>query len=88
LKPDFPVGRLVLVSACAQSEKSRDANDEIADSGATGVTGIGGALPFHDNSLDAVISRAVPDHVRDPFRCAAGIARILKPGGRLKMESC
>ena len=45
MKPDFPVGRLVLVSARAQSEKSRDANDEIVAYDTTGVTGVGTATP-------------------------------------------
>jgi SAM-dependent methyltransferase len=40
-------------------------------------------LPFKDGSFDAVISSAVLEHVKDPFRCAQEIIRVLKPGGDL-----
>lgn len=49
----------------------------------TDVIGTGEELPFKDNAFDAVISVAVLEHVRDPFRCASEIARVLKPGGEL-----
>jgi SAM-dependent methyltransferase len=47
------------------------------------VLGVGEELPFRDASFDAVISIAVLEHVRNPFRCADEIVRVLKPGGRL-----
>jgi SAM-dependent methyltransferase len=34
-------------------------------------------------TFDAVFSIAVLEHVRNPFRCAAEIARVLKSGGEL-----
>jgi SAM-dependent methyltransferase len=58
-------------------------NFEIVDYDTTDVLGIGEQLPFKDNSFDAVLSVAVLEHVRDPFRCAEEIARVLKPGGEL-----
>lgn len=58
-------------------------NFEIAPYNTTDVRGVGEALPFKDDSFDAVISMAVLEHVKDPFRCAAEIARVLKPGGEL-----
>ena len=58
-------------------------NYEIVDYVSTDVIGVGEALPFKDNSIDGVVSIAVLEHVRDPFRCAAEIVRVLKPGGRL-----
>jgi SAM-dependent methyltransferase len=58
-------------------------NYEIVAYDSTDVLGIGEALPFLDNSFDAVISIAVLEHVRDPFQCAAEIVRVLKPGGQL-----
>jgi SAM-dependent methyltransferase len=33
--------------------------------------------------FDAVFSFAVLEHVSDPFKCAAEIIRVLKPGGRI-----
>ena len=58
-------------------------NFEIVNYDTTDVLGIGEALPFKDDSFDAVISIAVLEHVRDPFTCAREISRVLKPGGKL-----
>lgn len=58
-------------------------NFEIADYDTTDVRGVGEVLPFKDGSFDAVISIAVLEHVKNPFLCAAEIARVLKPGGHL-----
>ena len=49
----------------------------------TDVRGVGEELPFKDDSFAVVFSLAGLEHVRDPFRCAEEIARVLKPGGRL-----
>jgi len=58
-------------------------NFEIADLPTTDVLGVGEALPFKSNSFDAVFSLAVLEHVKDPFKCAQEIERVLKPGGKL-----
>jgi hypothetical protein len=58
-------------------------NFEIKDYSTTDVLGVGEHLPFRDSSFDAVISIAVLEHVRDPFKCAREITRVLKPSGRL-----
>ncbi len=58
-------------------------NYEIVDYDSTDILGVGEELPFKDGTFDAVISIAVLEHVRDPFKCANEIARVLKPGGDL-----
>ena len=58
-------------------------NFEIVDYDTTDVLGVGEELPFRDECFDAVISTAVLEHVKDPFRCAEEIVRVLKPGGEL-----
>jgi SAM-dependent methyltransferase len=58
-------------------------NFEIAAYPSTDVRGVGEVLPFKDGSFDAVFSMAVLEHVKDPFRCAQEIIRVLKPGGDL-----
>jgi SAM-dependent methyltransferase len=58
-------------------------NFEIVPYDTTDVLGVGEELPFRDASFDAVISIAVLEHVKDPFRCAREIIRVLKPGGQL-----
>lgn len=39
-------------------------------------------IPLADNSVDAIICRAVLEHVDDPFKAVAEMYRVLKPGGR------
>jgi SAM-dependent methyltransferase len=53
------------------------------DYDSTDVLGVAEVLPFRDGAFDAVLSIAVLEHVRDPFRAAAEIVRVLKPGGKL-----
>ncbi len=59
-------------------------NFVMMDYATTDVVGVAHRLPFKDDAFDGVISIAVLEHVKDPFRCAAEIARVLKPGGWLK----
>jgi SAM-dependent methyltransferase len=58
-------------------------NFEIAKYPSTDVLGVGETLPFKDNSFDGLISLAVLEHVKDPWRCASEILRVLKPGGEI-----
>lgn len=58
-------------------------NFEIAELPTTDVLGVGEALPFKSDSFDAIFSLAVLEHVKDPFKCAQEIERVLKPGGNL-----
>lgn len=58
-------------------------NLEILPFPSTDVLASGEALPFRDNTFDAVLSSSVLEHVRDPFQCASELARVLKPGGAL-----
>ena len=40
------------------------------------------AIPLDDGSVDAVICKAVLEHVEEPHKAVAEIHRILKPGGK------
>jgi SAM-dependent methyltransferase len=41
------------------------------------------SLPFANESLDAVYSNAVLEHVQRPWRVAEEIYRVLRPGGKI-----
>ncbi len=43
----------------------------------------GGALPFADDSFDAVASEYVFEHIVDPDQVLSELSRVLRPGGRL-----
>jgi SAM-dependent methyltransferase len=58
-------------------------NAEIVDYPTTDVLAFADALPFKDNSFDAVISLNVLEHVPNPFAAADELQRVLKPGGDL-----
>ncbi|KAM3098562.1 class I SAM-dependent methyltransferase [Phormidesmis sp. 146-35] len=49
--------------------------------------GDGHALPFANDVFDVVFSQAVMEHMRDPYLAAREIARVLKPGGLVYVES-
>lgn len=70
-------------AGCRPDYRENVVNFEIVDYPSTDVIGVGEELPFVDDCFDAVFSIAVLEHVRDPFRCAEEIARVLKPGGDL-----
>ena len=58
-------------------------NLEIIPYDTTDVLGVGEELPFQDNSFDAVLSLNVLEHVKDPFKCAVEISRVMKPNAKL-----
>lgn len=43
-------------------------------------------IPFADESVDAIFSLAVLEHVEDPYRVVAEMMRVLKPGGVMYSE--
>jgi SAM-dependent methyltransferase len=46
-----------------------------------------GTLPLPDNSVDAVFSSQVLEHVADPGRYLAECTRVLRPGGKLLLST-
>lgn len=47
------------------------------------VLGVGEHLPFAGDSFDLILSNEVLEHVADDRACAAEMARVLRPGGRV-----
>jgi SAM-dependent methyltransferase len=58
-------------------------NLEVVAYPSTDVLSVGEHLPFESGSFDAALSLNVLEHVRDPFRCASELARVVRPGGKL-----
>jgi SAM-dependent methyltransferase len=73
-------------AGCRPERRANVINLEIVDYASTDVLGVGEALPFLDDSFDAVLSLAVLEHVRDPMLCAREIMRVLKPGGMVRAD--
>lgn len=44
-------------------------------------------LPFRDNSIDAVVSESLIEHVPDAYKVAQEITRIIKPGGYIYISA-
>ncbi len=45
-----------------------------------------GPLPFRPSTFDAVVCSQVLEHVPEPGRALAGLAEVLRPGGRLVLS--
>jgi SAM-dependent methyltransferase len=58
-------------------------NLEVAEYTSTDILAVNEKLPFRDETFDAIFSFAVLEHVKDPFRSAQEIIRVLKRGGIL-----
>jgi len=53
----------------------------------THICGTGESLPFKDEVFDGFISRAVIEHVKNPFAYANEAYRVLKKGGEIFVDS-
>ena len=53
----------------------------------TDVVGDAHQLPFRDGSFDRVFAFNVFEHLREPARAAAEVARVLKPGGTVAIHT-
>ena len=51
------------------------------------VVSIKPRLPYRDNSFDAIISQAVFKHIPRPWDVARELHRVLKPGGRIHIDT-
>jgi SAM-dependent methyltransferase len=81
---DFKDG-LILDCGCGlrSSYLENVVNYEIVPYLTTDVLGVAEELPFKDEAFDAVFSLNVLEHVKDPFKSAKEISRVLKRGGIL-----
>ncbi len=57
------------------------------EQGSSGVAGFGERLPFKDNSFDVVVCSQVLEHVLRPEVMAAEMTRVLRPTGRVIIET-
>ncbi|MFY9913814.1 MAG: methyltransferase domain-containing protein [Nocardioidaceae bacterium] len=76
-------GRAVGVEPSSRMRALAESRAGEAGSRATFMDADAHELPFADSSVDVVRSERVFQHLDDPERAAAEIARILRPGGRV-----
>lgn len=78
---------LVLNCGCGDTPWG-DVRLDLYRSPSTNVIGdLGGGLPFRTETFDEVLCLNVLEHVGNPFALLAEIARILKPGGLLRLRT-
>jgi ubiquinone/menaquinone biosynthesis C-methylase UbiE len=71
----------------ADEKVSVDIDTQPEHGGIAYFRGDGLAMPFADNSFDAVFALDVLEHVEDEGRFTSEIMRVLKPGGRLVLTT-
>ena len=77
-----PGGRAIGVEPNPMMRALADERADQARSAATFVDGDAHDLPLEESSIDVLRSERVFQHLEDPARAAAEVARVLRPGGR------
>ena len=80
LRPTAPVAASTFIDASAHALRS------LAARGAT-TAAVEGALPFPDDSFDAVLAFEVIEHVDDDTGLLGEMARVSRPGGMLILST-
>lgn len=80
LRPTAPVATSTFIDASSHALRS------LAARGARTATA-GGALPFPDDSFDAVLAFEVIEHVDDDIGLLAEMGRVSRPGGMLILST-
>jgi len=65
----------------------RSALEQAASHGVTPVVGHASALPLADASADVVVAGEILEHVTDLGTTVAELCRVLRPGGRLVLDT-
>lgn len=82
MKPAWTGYGLDISAACVGYARRLAAHKNVADRVEFVVEDVS-QLPYEDESLDLVIASEVMEHVPEPGQVITGIARALRPGGRL-----
>ncbi|MFG1819489.1 methyltransferase domain-containing protein [Kribbella sp. NPDC049174] len=72
-------------SVDGDAEATGESVDRAAEATVEFVDGYAGALPFEPESVDALRSERVLQHVADPAGAVQDMARVLRPGGRIAL---
>lgn len=81
-------GRTLNIGAGGTTEKLPNCVEfEYAIFRHTDVVGDAHHLPFADGAFDAVVTFNTFEHLHDPRRAAAEVHRVLRPGGRLLLQT-
>jgi len=81
-----PSGYIVSVRGGPMRERFDDINLNLSPMPKVDIVGDAASLPILDDSLDAVLCKAVLEHVPNPWAVIADIYRCLKPGGYVLIE--
>ena len=82
-----PAGLRLNVGSGSQRFKIRTINMDLSIGQQVDIAGNLLDLPFGNECVDTIICTGVLEHVTDPQRAVEGIYRVLKPGGKVYIET-
>lgn len=74
------------VGSSATRLHPRMLNLDLRRTGGVDLLGTAGQLPFQDDTLHCAVSQEVFEHLEDPHRACAEVARVLRPGGLFYLQ--